>query len=79
MSIHNHLILAVVYRKGGLGPTGRPVDYSATELDDAKIERMLDRGYLGLRWLLAGVDSADTAAPLPAWQGAHLETHSPGE
>ena len=63
MSIDNRLILAVVYRKGGLGPTGQPVDFGTTRLDDVQIEKMLERGTLGLRWLLAGLDSEEAAMP----------------
>ncbi len=77
MSIANQLILTVVHRKGGLGPTGQPVDFSTTRLDDVKIERMLEGGRLGLRWLLAGVDSADTAAPCQLGKGRMMKPIPP--
>ena len=77
MNIANQLILTVVYRKGNLGPIGQPVDFSITDLDNAKIEKMLNRGSLGLRWLLAGVDSEDTAAPCQLGKGRMMQPISP--
>ena len=77
MSIDNRLILVVVYRKGGLGPTGQPVDFSDTGLNDVQVEKMLNRGTLGLRWLLAGVDSDDTAMPCQLGKGRILKPISP--
>ena len=73
MSIDNRLILVVVYRKGGLGPTGQPVDFSDTGLNDVQVEKMLNRGTLGLRWLLAGVNSEDTAMPCQLGKGRILK------